>query len=198
MMYFTEAVILARLDAHPTQPGDDLTHVYGVQLARGEQAWNPGNRIGQPRDPFQGPRYVIYERWSFGTVAAYPLEAGEYRHEGDARMAIARLERAGLTVRSKKVRRPGAKRDQHGFFFPLRLRVTADAALLELADRYAATAEQEAKAAQEDDGEEEPEPGRGWVKACPSCGADDPPVTTLGKTGATVTDCCESDVSHLI
>ncbi len=47
--------------------------------------------------------------------------------------------------------------------------------------------------------QEEPEPGCGYVDACPSCGRADPGVTTLGDhDGTVVTNCCEADVSALV
>ncbi|WP_043637633.1 hypothetical protein [Nonomuraea candida] len=185
-MYLTPAHVRAQLSAHPVERDSGFTHLWGVHVVADETAWRPGtDQRGEPLPRFAGPRYVIYAQHPNGVVTARALAPGDYRHQGDAHMIAARLRDAGLTVRVKK-RRGTVLRDQHGFFFPLRVTVAADHALLNVLD----AAEDAAEAARE--------PGTGYLDACPACGKTDPPVTTLGKTGATVTDCCEKDVTALI
>lgn len=181
MNVITASHVRARLAAHPVEPDSGFAALWGVQLAEDETAWNP--QPGQPA--ITGRRYVIYAQYLNGHIEARSLLDGDYRHEGDAHMVAAHLRRAGLTVRIQK-RRSTVLRDQHGHFFPLRVTVAADCALLDLLD--------EAELA-----EGRREPGTGYLVACPACGRTDPPVTTLGDaTGATVTDCCDKDVTTLI
>lgn len=185
-MHLTAAHVRARLAAHPVEPDSGFTALWGVHVVADETAWHPGtDQRGDPLPAFAGPRYVIYARYRNGVVAARALAAGDFRHQGDAYMVAARLRGAGLTVRVKK-RRGMVLRDQHGHFMPWRVSVAADHALLDVLD------------AAEDAEEERREPGTGYLDACPACGKGDPPVTTLGNTGATVTDCCEKDVTALI
>ncbi|MFG6197836.1 hypothetical protein [Nonomuraea sp. JJY05] len=178
--------VRSTLQAHPVEPESGFTALWGVHVPGDETAWHPGtDQRGEPLPAFAGPRYVIYAQYRNGVIAARALAAGDFRHLGDAHMVAARLRDSGLTVRVKK-RRNTVLRDQHGFFFPIRVTVAADHALLDVVDTV------------EDAEEERREPGTGYIAACPACGKADPPVTTLGKTGATVTDCCEVDVTALI
>lgn len=182
----TAVYVRSTLQAHPVEPESGFTALWGVHVPGDETAWHPGtDQRGEPLPPFAGPRYVIYAQYRNGVIAARALAAGDFRHQGDAYMVAGRLRSAGLTVRVKK-RRGTVLRDQHGHFMPWRVTVAADHALLDVID------------AAEDAEEERREPGTGYLDACPSCGKDDPPVTTLSRTGATVTDCCETDVSKLI
>ncbi|MBG0818909.1 hypothetical protein [Planomonospora sp. ID82291] len=176
-MDFPETEIRARLAAHPAAPPEApaLTHLYGIQLAEGELAWKPDG-VGA----YYGPAYVIYGRWQTGKVDAELLPAGSFRREAEARMVASRLENAGLFATVAADRH--VRQDQHGPFNAWRVTVVADAALLALAEPD----------------EDDAEPGRGYLAECPTCGGDDPPVTTLGDSGETVTDCCHTTVTTLI
>ncbi|MFC4014675.1 hypothetical protein ACFOY2_46145 [Nonomuraea purpurea] len=178
--------VRSTLQAHPVEPESGFTALWGVHVPEDETAWRPGtNQRGEPLPAFAGPRYVIYAQHRNGVITARALTPGDFRHQGDAHMIAARLRDAGLNARVKK-RRDTVLRDQHGFFLPFRVSVAADHALLDVLD----AAEDAAEAARE--------PGTGYLDACPACGRTDPPVTTPGKTGAIVTDCCEKDVAALI
>ncbi|MEU4229366.1 hypothetical protein AB0F17_34160 [Nonomuraea sp. NPDC026600] len=132
----TEQHIRERLRAHPCAAGTvrerrSVVAVYGLQLAAGEHAWQPGASA-----PHAGPAYVIYEAHGSANTAVTSWVAartGQFRDERLAVAAAARLEAAGLAVRLRPVGGPGV--DHLGRFVVMEVLALADETLLALAAR---------------------------------------------------------------